>query len=260
MRILAALVSMVLAAPAFAEVKTEVVTYKDGDTTLKGVLAYDDAKADKRPGVLVVHEWWGCNDYAKERAKKLAALGYVAFALDMYGDGKTTEKPDEAGGFTRPFASDRKLMRQRAAAGLKVLTDFKFTDASRVAAIGYCFGGTVALELARSGANIAAVVPFHAGTLTTPNAEDGKNIKGKVLVCNGADDTFLKPEERAGFYKEMNAAKVDFQFVDYAGAVHSFTNPGADKFNIPGVKYQAAADQRSWEHMKTLFAEAFAKK
>jgi len=260
MKLLPLLLFALLASPVLAAIKVEAIDYKDGDVALRGYIAYDDAWKDKHPGVLIAHEWWGCNDYAKERAKKLAELGYIAFALDMYGKDKTTEDPQKAGEFTQMFKGEPALMRARAAAGLKVLTDHKLTDRTKVAAIGYCFGGTVVMELARTGADLKAVVPFHASTIAAKNPADNKEIRAKVLICNGAEDTFISAEERANFYKQAKEANLDFQFVDYAGAVHSFTNPGADKFKIPGVKYNEAADRRSWAHMKMLFDEVFGAK
>lgn len=259
--ILAPLVLLSFAAPARAEIKTQEIDYKDGDLALRGFLAWDDKAggAEKKPGVLVIHEWWGHNQTARDKAMTLAELGYVAFALDMYGKGVSADKPDAAQKLATPFYSDRALMRSRAAAGLKVLLDQKNVDPKRVAAIGYCFGGSCALELARSGADLAAVVVFHGG-LSTPTPSDAKNIKGKVLICNGADDGFVKPEEKAAFHDEMRNAKVDYIFIDYAGALHAFTNPNAAKFGIPGIAYNEKADKRSWEHMKLLFAEAFGAK
>lgn len=257
MKLLALLAFAIFASPVLAAIKVEPIDYKDGDVALRGYIAYDDTWTDKHPGVLVAHEWWGCNDYAKERARKLAEMGYIAFALDMYGKDKVTEDPKQAGEFTQMFKGEAALIRPRALAGLKVLQEHKLTDRTRIAAIGYCFGGTVAMELARTGADIKAVVPFHASKIAAANPADNKEIRARILVCNGAEDTFVAPEERATFYKQAKEAGLDFQFVDYAGAVHSFTNPGADKFKIPGVKYNEAADRRSWAHMKMLFDEVF---
>ncbi len=250
------LMAALMATGAQAAVRTEKVTYRQGDTELVGFLAYDDAAAGRRPGVLVAPEWWGLNDYAKRRAEQLARLGYVAFALDMYGKGKTTTDPKEAGLLAGRFRSDRQLMRARAAAGLEVLKGRPLVDPARLAAIGYCFGGTVVLELARSGADLKGVVSFHGG-LATPNPADAKNIKGKVLVLHGADDTFESPAEIAAFQEEMRQGHVDWQMVFYGGAVHSFTNPDAGKAGIKGVAYNEAADRRSWQAMQDFFAEIF---
>lgn len=260
MRTITLLLTLLLTTMSHAAIKTETVEYRLGDVTMKGILAYDDAaKADeKRPGVLVCHEWWGCNDYSEMRARKLAELGYVAFALDVYGDGKTTTTASEASAMLGKVMADRKALRERAAAGLKVLAENKRTDPSRLAAIGYCMGGTVALELARSGlphtANLKAIVCFHTSTIAADSPGDNRNIKGQVLICHGEADTFVKQEQIDGFKKQMADAGVKYTFESYPGAVHAFTNPGADKFGIDGVKYQEAADRKSWEAMKTLFA------
>ncbi|MBL8764719.1 MAG: dienelactone hydrolase family protein [Phycisphaerae bacterium] len=248
-----------LAAATRAEVRTKTIAYTHDGVTLEGVLAWDDGVKGKRPGVLVVHEWWGHNGYARERAGKLAALGYVAFALDMYGKGKTAATPEEAQRLATPFYQDRALMRARAAAGLEVLRTQENVDASRLAAIGYCFGGTVCLELARSGADLRAVVSFHGG-LSNPTPADAGKIRAKVLVCNGADDPMVPAEERRGFKEEMSKAGVDYQFIDYGGAVHAFTNPGADAFKIPGVAYNEKADRRSWGAMRAFFDETLGAK
>ncbi len=250
------LMATLMASSAQAAIRTEKVMCRQGDTELVGFLSYDDAVVGMRPGVLVAPEWWGVNEYAKRRAEQLARLGYVAFALDMYGNGKTTTDPKEAGLLAGRFRSDRQLMRNRAMAGLDVLKSRPQVDPARLAAIGYCFGGTVVLELARSGADLKGVVSFHGG-LATPTPADAKNIKGKVLVLHGADDTFESPAEIAAFQEEMRQARVDWQMVFYGGAVHSFTNPDADKAGIKGVAYNAAADRRSWQAMQDFFAEIF---
>ncbi len=244
---------------ASAAVKTQTVDYKIGDKEFKGFLAWDDSVTDKRPGVLVVPEWWGLNDYAKSRAAQLAKLGYAALAMDPYGDGKTTSDPKEAGKLAGALrGGDRKELRERASAALDLLKKNEHVNPDKVAAIGYCFGGTAVLELARSGADLLGVVSFH-GSLGTPHPEDAKNIKCKVLVCHGADDTFESPEEIAGFQQEMRDAKVDWQMNIYSGAVHAFTNPDADKFGIKGIAYNANADHRSWRAMEDFFKEIFDK-
>ncbi len=249
---------VMFASSALAEIKVEVVDYKHGDTALKGFLAYDTAATGKRPGVLVVHEWWGCNDYARSRAKQLAEMGYIAFACDMYGEGATTTDPAKAGEMAGKARADKKLWRERAAAGLKVLTDNPSVDASKLAAIGYCFGGTTCLQLACGGADLKAVVSFH-GSLFTPSPEEAAAVKGKVLICNGAADAFIQAADRDGLVKAFEAAKVDYVFADYAGAVHAFTNPDAGKAGMKGVAYDEKADKRSWAHMKLMFDEAFKK-
>ena len=248
------LMAALIATGAQAAVRTERIEYQHGDAVLEGYLAYDDAVAGKRPGVLVVHEWWGLNDYARRRAEQLAQLGYVAFALDMYGKGISTTDAKEAGRLAGIFRNDRPFGRARAAAGLDVLKKRPQVDPARIAAIGYCFGGSVVLEMARGGADLKGVVSFHGG-LATPNPTDAKNIKGKVLVLHGADDTFESPAEIAAFQEEMRQAGVDWQMHYYGGAVHSFTNPDAGKAGIKGVAYNEAADRRSWQAMRNFFDE-----
>jgi dienelactone hydrolase len=257
MRNLTSLLILLALAPwARAELKTETVLYKDGDTVLSGHLAYDTATEGKRPGILVVHEWWGHDAYARSRAEQLARLGYVAFALDMYGKGVHAATAQDAARLSTPFRKDRRLMRRRARAGLEILRRHALADPERLAAIGYCFGGTVALELARDGAELAAVVSFHGGLATTLPAGKGA-IRARVLVCNGADDSFVTDEELDAFRDEMREAGADWLLVHYGGAVHSFTNRGADSHSIPGVKYDEKADRRSWAHMLVHFREAF---
>jgi dienelactone hydrolase len=250
------LVPLLLAAVAPAALHTEAVEYKHGDTVLQGYLAYDDAISGKRPGVLVVHEWYGHNPYARKRAEQLAKLGYVAFALDMYGKGVLAKDRDEAAKLSSTYKNDRKLMRARARAGLEVLLKQPQVDPQRVAAIGYCFGGTTVLELACDGAAIAGVVSFHGG-LSTPHPEDAQHIKAKVLVLHGADDPFVKPEEVAAFEEEMRKGGVDWELVKYGDAVHSFTNPQAGHDKSAGAAYNEKADHRSWEAMKAFCNEMF---
>src|ERR1035438_6391323 len=205
-----------------AAIHTETVEYKQGDTTLEGFVAYDDAVHGQRPGILVVHQWMGLTDYEKKRAQMLAQLGYVAFCADIYGKGVLPKNTREAGAASGKFKNDRQLLRARVNAGLAALRRQPLVDQKRVAAIGYCFGGTTVLELARSGADVAGVVCFHGG-LDSPTPSDGKNIKCKVLVCHGADDRFSPPEAMAAFEDELRSAKVDWQLILYGGAVHSFT-------------------------------------
>jgi dienelactone hydrolase len=239
-----------------AALRTEVVEYKQGGTLLEGYLAYDDAVKGKRPGVIVVHEWWGLNTYAKMRTEQLAKLGYISFAIDMYGKGVRAKGPKEAGALSGIYRGDRSLMRARANAGLEVLRNHPLTDIKRIAAIGYCFGGTVVLEMARSGVELAGVVSFHGG-LSTPNPGDAKNIKGKVLVLHGADDPAVPPDQVIAFQDEMRKANVDWQMVSYGGAVHSFTNPDAGSDPSRGSAYNEKADKRSWEAMKFFYREIF---
>jgi dienelactone hydrolase len=238
-----------------ARLVSRPVEYKFADTQLEGYLAYDDSFKDKRPGVLVVHEWWGLDDYIKMRANKLAGLGYVAFALDMYGKGIRTTDPGEAAKLSERLKG-KPLMRQRARAGLEILRDNERVDPARIAAIGYCFGGTTVLELAYTGADIAGVVSFHGG-LTVPASEDLSRIKARLLVCHGADDVFVSAETIAAFQDAMRKAGADWQMAFYGGAVHGFTNPAAGKAGIPGVAYNKHADERSWKLMQVFFEEIF---
>jgi len=241
---------------AQSELRTEMIEYKHGDAVLEGYLAYDNAIKGKRPGVLVVHEWWGNNAYSKRRAEQLAKLGYVAFALDMYGKSITAKDPKEAGKLAGTYRNDRKLMRERANAGFEVLRKHELTDTKRIAAIGYCFGGTTILELARSGAPLAGFVSFHGG-LDTPDPKDAASINGKVLVLHGGDDPYVTAEQMAAFQDEMRKGGVDWQVVIYGGAVHSFTNPESGNDKSKGLAYDEKADRRSWEAMNIFFAEIF---
>lgn len=241
---------------AQAAIRTETVEYKQGETVLEGYLAYDDAVEGKRPGVLIIHEWTGLGSYVKKRAEQIAALGYVAFAADIYGKGVRPANPKEAGAQASIYKKDRSLMRERAAAGLAVLNEHALTASSKTAAIGYCFGGMGVLELARSGAAIQGVVSFH-GSLDTPRSEDAKNIQGKVLVLHGADDPHVPAKDIQAFEKEMRDAGIDWQIVHYGGAVHAFTNSEAGNDASKGAAYNEKADRRSWEAMKSFLAEIF---
>ncbi len=257
MKLLVCLAMILCLAPlAQGEIMTRNVDYKDGATELEGFLAWDNSIDGPRPGVLVVHEWTGLNDYAKMRCRKLAELGYVAFAVDMYGKGIRPKNTEEAAQQAGIYRSDRQLMRRRVNAGLDVLKNNELCDPQRVAAIGYCFGGGTVLELARSGADINGVVSFH-GNLDTPDPNDAKNIKCKILVCHGADDPHVPWDQVRAFIDEMRAAKVDYQFIAYSGAVHSFTNPNSGDDPSRGVAYNAEADRRSWAHMQLFFNELF---
>lgn len=241
--------------PLPAAIQTRTIEYKQGDATLEGVMVWDDAISGKRPGVLVVHQWLGITAYEKRRATMLAQLGYVAFCADIYGKGIRPQTVAEAGAEATKYKSARALMRERVNAGLSVLKQNELVDTNRVAAIGYCFGGTAVIELARSGAGLSGVVSFHGG-LDSPAPADGWNIKCPVLVLAGADDPFQKPEDLAAFESEMRDAKVDWEITFYGGAVHSFTQPDPGFVN-PGAHYNEKADQRSWQAMKDFFAEIF---
>lgn len=235
---------------------TETVEYRHGGTVLEGYLAYDDTVEGKRPGVLVVHEWWGLNDYVRGRAEQLARLGYVAFAADIYGKGRRAETAEKASELAGTYLRDRGLLRARAEAGLRRLKEHPLVDAGRLAAIGYCFGGTTVLELARSGAALDGVVSFHGG-LATPLPAQAGALKAKVLVLHGADDPFVKAEQVAAFQEEMRRAGADWQMVYYGGAVHSFTNPARGSDPAKGTAYNEKADRRSWEAMRAFFREIF---
>lgn len=238
-----------------AEIRGQALRYEEGTTPLVGYLAYSDAVTGRRPGILVVHEWWGLNEYAKQRARQLAELGYVAFALDMYGDGKTTSDAQQARHWSGQLR-DTPLMRQRAAAGLAVLANHDRVDPERLAAVGYCFGGTTVLELAYSGANLKGVVSFHGG-VPAPVAADVSHIKASLLICHGADDPFVPDQKLDQFKQSLQGSGVDWMLIAYGGAVHSFTNPGADRAGLEGAAYHPVADRRSWQHMKQFFHHLF---
>ena len=253
----AAFLSLSFLSQAAAEIKTQVVEYKDGDVTLQGFVAWDSAKADQAmPGILVVHQWMGLTDYEKGRCRQLAELGYVAFALDVYGKGIRPNNPQDAAKQAGIYKTDRELYRRRLNLGLDQLKAQTAVSKNQIAAIGYCFGGTGVLELARSGAEISGVVSFHGG-LDSPQPEAGKNIQCRILVCHGADDPFVPAKDIEAFKSELNAAKVDWQMDIYSGAVHSFTQPMAGHDNSRGAAYNAKADMRSWTAMNSFFGELF---
>jgi dienelactone hydrolase len=252
---LATIMSMLsTSAAADAALHSETIEYSVGGVTMEGYLVYDDAVVGTRPGVLVVHEWMGLNDYARMRSDSLARLGYVAFAVDMYGKGIRPTTFAEAGRLAGGLKKDIPTMRARVNAGLDVLMKSSLVNRRKVVAIGYCFGGTTALELARSGADIVGVVSFHGG-LDTPNPADAKNIRARVLVLHGADDPNVPPAQVAAFEQEMRAAGVDWQLVAYGGAVHAFTNPAAGNDPSRGAAYNEKADHRSWQAMVAFFDE-----
>lgn len=232
------------------------VEYSHGSTALEGHIAFNEQLTAPLPAVLVVHEWRGLNDYARKRAEQLAGLGYVGFAVDMYGQGVLAKDTEEAGRLMTPFVNDRQLCRARIGAAFHFITKFPQVDANRVAIIGYCFGGLAALELARSGAKLRAVVTFHAN-LSSPTPADAQHIKAKVLACHGGNDPLVPPAQVQAFIKEMRDAKVDWQLIEYGNTVHSFTFPGAGSNVASGLAYNADSDRRSWEHMKLWLNEAF---
>ncbi len=242
-----------------AAVVGKPVEYFAGADTLKGYIAYDDKVTDKRPGVLVVHEWWGLNDYARKRADMLAKLGYVALAVDMYGDGRVATHPDDAGKFASETMKNMPAMKARFMAALDLLRKDEHVDPTRIGAIGYCFGGGVVLNMARAGADLNGVVSFHGSLAAQSPAEKGK-VKSMILVCNGAADKFTTEETIKSFKAEMKAADVNLRFVNYPGAMHGFTNPDATelgkKFNMP-IAYNEKADKKSWSAMQEFFKKVF---
>ncbi len=259
-RLIAAVSSLVFCQSLFAEVVTEELTYRHGDTEMRGMLAYDDASQEARPGILVVHEWWGQNEYPRERARKLAALGYTALAVDMYGDGRTAAHPDEAGEFASAVGSNLPLAQARFEAALAALRAHPSVADDKIAAIGYCFGGGVVINMARLGTGIDGVVSYH-GSLATSNPAGPGTVKTRVLVFNGADDPLVTAEQIEAFKREMDAAGADYEFINYPGALHGFTNPGADKkgeeFGLP-LAYDPEADRDSWERTQAFFDQIFA--
>jgi len=245
---------------AHAKLVTKTVSYEQNGTKLEGYLAYNDSATEKGkvPGVVVFPEWWGLNDYIKSRAEQLANMGYVAFAADMYGDGQTTTEPAKAAEFAGKLYG-KPLMAERAQAALDQLLKTGMVDESKVAAIGFCFGGATSLALAYTGAPLAGVVTFHGGLIPAP-ADAAEKTKAKFLILHGALDPLVNKEAVDSFLKSMNEGKFDFQFVEYSGAVHAFTNPDADKARaagLDGVGYNAEAATRSWNQMKVFFNEIF---
>ena len=237
--------------------KTESIEYQDGAVTLRGFLAYDDKKTGKRPGILVMPEAFGLGTHAKERAERLASLGYVALAGDPYGNGVEYNDLQEAIKHVGALREDPAKFRQRGRVALDKLASLPQVDPNRLAAIGYCMGGTFALELARDGASLKGIVSFHGGLETQRPAASGQ-VKAKILVCTGADDPFIPVAQVNALADEMTKAGVDWQIISYGGAVHSFTNPDAGKVGMPGIAYNKSADERSWKAMMAFFDEIFA--
>lgn len=240
------------------ELKEEAVVYKEDSTSMNGYVVYNAALEGKRPIVMVVHEWWGNNVYPKSRAKQLAEMGYLAMAVDLYGNGATAEDPITAGNMAMPFYKDPEMGLKRFEAALAKIKTYPQADTSRIAAIGYCFGGAQVLNYARMGENLKGVVSFHGNLTTTPLIRE--KLKAAILVCHGAADQFVPELEVVQFKKEMDSVKADYTFKSYAGATHAFTNENAtatgQKFNIP-ISYNAAADSTSWEDMKVFFDKIF---
>jgi dienelactone hydrolase len=241
-----------------ANIKEEAVTYTSGSTNLKGYVAYDASNNNKRPVVLVVHEWWGLTDYPRMRARQLAQLGYLAMAVDMYGEGKVAANPDEAQMLAAPFYQNPQEATARLNAALAKALTLPQADTAKTAAIGYCFGGSMVLNAAKMGANLDGVVSFHGGLEGVPSSKEG--LKAKVLVAHGGADNFVPEAQVAAFKKSMDSVGADYQFKVYPNATHAFTNPDADKkaaeFNMP-IRYNAAADTASWNDMRAFFARIF---
>ncbi len=243
---------------ARAEVKTKAFDYKAGDTVLQGFIAWDDALKDKRPGVLVVHEWWGHNEHARHSAEKLAKAGYVGLALDMFGKGKIATHAQDAQAFVAEATKDPKVTDARFNAALEILKKDPHVDKANIAAIGYCFGGGVALNQAREGADLKAVATFHGSLTPIKPAEKGK-FKPRVLVMTGGADPMITNVSVDAFKKEMDAAGVNYRVIVYPGAKHAFTNPNADKAGVEGLAYNADADQKSWAELLKFLTDVFGK-
>lgn len=236
------------------KIKEETVSYSIGSTVFKGFLAYDENLKGKRPGVLIVHEWWGLTDYTKMRARQLAKLGYIALAVDMFGDGKIAMNPTEAQTLTAPFYADPQLSRARLETALVKIKEFKQTDKNKVFAIGYCFGGSVVLNSAKLGTDLKGVVSFHGGLKGVPADKD--LLKAKILVCHGANDKFVLENDVKNFKHQLDSIGADYKFIVYPNATHAFTNPASTetgkKFNMP-IEYNQKADKDSWKDMKLFF-------
>lgn len=239
-------------------IKGEEVTYTSGGTTLKGYVAYNANQKGKRPAIIVVPEWWGNNDYVKMRARKLAELGYIAIAADMYGDGKIAANPTDAQAFVTPFYKDPQLGKARIEAAVNKIKEYPQTDGEKIAAIGYCFGGSMVLNAAKLGMDFKGVVSFHGGLATVPATQG--STTAKILVCHGAADKFISADDIKNFKSNLDSLKVSYTFIVYPGATHAFTNPQATatgkKFNMP-IEYNEAADKKSWNDMKDFFKKLF---
>lgn len=261
-KIVTALALCLTALSAQAAVQGKEVSYQANGTTLKGYISYDDAFKGKRPAVLVVHEWWGHNAYARHRADMLASLGYTALAVDMYGDGKQASHPDDAGKFATEVASNLPMAQARFEAGMKLLKKQKTVDGKELAAIGYCFGGGVVLNMARQGEDLKGVASFHGALNAVTPAQPGA-IRARLISFTGEDDPMIGADKVAAFKAEMDAARADYRVVTYPGVKHSFTNPDADelgkKFNLP-LAYNAEADKDSWQQTTVFLKEVFSKK
>jgi dienelactone hydrolase len=256
-----AILTLILVSSVIADAKIigKVVEYTANNVALKGYIVYDNALKEKRPAVIVVHEWWGVTDYPKKRAEMLASLGYVAFAVDMYGSGKVADNPGDAQKFAGESMKDLSLLKAKFVAAIELLKKNEHVDSTRIAAIGYCYGGGVVLNMARAGVDLKGVVSFHGSLATTTPAEKW-NVKAKILVCNGGADKFISENDIKNFKQEMKAAGADFKFLSYKGALHAFTNPAATelgkKFNMP-IAYNKVGDKKSWEEMRRFLKAIF---
>ena len=243
-------------ASLLAAVQSKAVTYKDDETVLTGYLYWNDEVEGKRPGVLVIHEWWGLNDYAQKRASMLAELGYVAFAADMYGDGRVTDKPAQAKEWMQEVTADVEGWRARAQLGLDQLNASGMVDGDKLAAIGYCFGGASVLQMSYASAPVKGVVSFHGALPAAPEEAKGK-IGPHILVLHGNADSFIAPEVVTNFRAKLEAAGANWEMNTYGGVRHGFTNPDAASFGIENLQYDAAADRKSWQRMQDFFADIF---
>lgn len=257
--LLIAIFSLFISTVATAKIQTQTITYNHKGVELKGYLAWNDTITKKRPGVkrpgvLVVHEWWGLNEYVRKRANQLARLGYIAFAADMYGKDKVTQHPSQASQWMEEITKNVKDWQERANEGLMILGNHELVDDKRIAAIGYCFGGATVLQLAYSGADIKGVVSFH-GSLPVPSEEQASNTKAKILVAHGNADEFIHEEKIKEFRTTLDETGLDWQMIFYAQARHGFTNPYAKIYGIEQVQYNRKAAKRSWQHMQVFFKE-----
>jgi dienelactone hydrolase len=255
-----AIIALSFGSTVYAAIQEEAVTYKDGDTVMKGYIVYDDASKAKRPGIIVVHEWWGITKHVRDEARKFASEGYTAFIADMFGDGKTADNPKDAGALAGSVQKNPAAMQSRFNAAKDALAKHATVDASRIGAAGYCFGGSVVLDMARAGLDLKGVAAFHAGLGAAVSPAAAGKVKSKILVLNGEADPFVKPDSIDAFKKEMAAANVDYRYVSYSGAVHAFTNPDATEkgkqFNIP-IAYHPEADKQSKAEASKFFSAVF---
>ena len=261
-QLIGAVLALSLTTPALAAIKEEPVTHKDGETTMKGFVVYDTAKQGKRPGIVIVPEWWGITKHMHNEARAFAGQGYTAFIADMYGEGKTADNPKDAGALSGAVMKNPQTMEARFDAARAQLAKHPTVDPTRIGAVGYCFGGAVVLNMARAGADLAGVAGFHASLgLNTPAPAPG-TVKAKILVLNGADDPFVKKEQYVTFKADLDAAKADYRVIEYPGAVHAFTNPEAtamgQKFNLP-LRYDAKANEQAKAEAAKFFAQVFKK-